>query len=386
MSEFLGMRHGEFRGRLLATASALVLAASISSLSEALAGDTDRPLLWIELGGQLEQFSGPGDPFAPPFVSSYDWHAHGMTSPVAVQTMNMSSFGEEGSISFEPGGSDWVFSVSVRYGRSNGRKHKDEKPPGPRLHGYIPKFGIDEYYTPTEFNFVDTRATRSEDHLILDFRAGKDLGLGMFGHGSTSVANAGVRIAKFHSRATALVNAQDGAFTYNYFSTPPSRHAYFPSAYVPAIRHNNFALSGKTSRSFQGIGPSLAWNASVLFIGDTERGEVTFDWGANAALLFGRQKVSGHHQTTANYHKQVQGPNVYTLLYQTEVLMRRARTVMVPNVGGMAGLSVRYSNAKISLGYRADFFLGAMDNGIDTAHRENAGFYGPFATFSIGLP
>jgi hypothetical protein len=35
--------------------------------------------------------------------------------------------------------------------------------------------------------------------------------------------------------------------------------------------------------------------------------------------------------------------------------------------------------------YRADFFFGAMDGGIDTAKKENVGFYGPFATISIGL-
>ena len=63
----------------------------------------------------------------------------------------------------------------------------------------------------------------------------------------------------------------------------------------------------------------------------------------------------------------------------------RSRTVTIPNVGGMAGVSLKFPNAKVSLGYRADFFFGAMDGGIDTAHRENVGFYGPFATMSVGI-
>jgi hypothetical protein len=58
----------------------------------------------------------------------------------------------------------------------------------------------------------------------------------------------------------------------------------------------------------------------------------------------------------------------------------------VPNVGGFAGLSFRYAAAKLSLGYRADFFFGAMDGGIDEGHSEKRDFYGPFATLSIGLP
>jgi len=39
----------------------------------------------------------------------------------------------------------------------------------------------------------------------------------------------------------------------------------------------------------------------------------------------------------------------------------------------------------VSLGYRADFFFGAMDTGIDTAKRTTTGFFGPFATVSIGI-
>jgi hypothetical protein len=65
--------------------------------------------------------------------------------------------------------------------------------------------------------------------------------------------------------------------------------------------------------------------------------------------------------------------------------MDRSRSVIVPNVGGFAGLSYRYSNAKLSLGYRADFFFGAMDGGIDTRKTYDRNFYGPFATISVGL-
>ena len=48
------------------------------------------------------------------------------------------------------------------------------------------------------------------------------------------------------------------------------------------------------------------------------------------------------------------------------------------------GLSFRYANAKM-MGYRADFFFGAMDGGIDTGKSGNIGFYGPFAAISVGL-
>lgn len=44
-----------------------------------------------------------------------------------------------------------------------------------------------------------------------------------------------------------------------------------------------------------------------------------------------------------------------------------------------------FDNAKLSLGYRGDFFFGALDSGIDTARRKTVGFYGPFATISFGF-
>jgi hypothetical protein len=69
----------------------------------------------------------------------------------------------------------------------------------------------------------------------------------------------------------------------------------------------------------------------------------------------------------------------------TPVTRTRSRTVTIPNVGGFAGLSYRFSNARISAGYRADFFFGAKDGGIDAADRENLGFHGPFASISVGL-
>ncbi len=43
------------------------------------------------------------------------------------------------------------------------------------------------------------------------------------------------------------------------------------------------------------------------------------------------------------------------------------------------------TDAKISLGYKADFFFGAIDGGIDARKNENRAFFGPYASISIGL-
>lgn len=63
----------------------------------------------------------------------------------------------------------------------------------------------------------------------------------------------------------------------------------------------------------------------------------------------------------------------------------RHKSVIVPNLGGFAGVSFKFRSAKVSLGYRGDFFFGAMDAGNDTRKIKNVGFYGPFATISVGI-
>src|SRR6185312_15982666 len=126
--------------------------------------------------------------------------------------------------------------------------------------------------------------------------------------------------------------------------------------------------------------------------GNAETSEISFDWGVNAALLFGRQKTRTYHQTTSENHYLHPGqfrtvPGSRVTVYQNPPTPdhTRSRSVTVPNVGGFAGLSFRYANARISAGYRADFFLGAVDGGIDSRRTYDRNFYGPFATVSIGL-
>ena len=57
---------------------------------------------------------------------------------------------------------------------------------------------------------------------------------------------------------------------------------------------------------------------------------------------------------------------VSTTQHSNAAAFDRTRTVIVPNLGGFAGVSYCFPDAKLSLGYRADFFFGAMDGGIDT--------------------
>ncbi len=92
----------------------------------------------------------------------------------------------------------------------------------------------------------------------------------------------------------------------------------------------------------------------------------------------------GHYQSSLAHFERPSSE--YALIYQHSGAHSGVRTVTIPNVGGFAGVSYRIENFKVNLGYRADFFFGAIDGGIDTRKSETLGFYGPFATISIGFP
>jgi len=370
MSELIHTNNNRaaIRWKLLTSVSALAI--TLSSATAAQAGDSDRPLIWVEVGGQLEGLRGKDDTYAPPFVTAHLNRSYDPISPLSREGAPNFSLGGEAALSFQPRNSDWVFSANVRFGRSNGGKGLHQQTTSSYRIKTL-KYNVKHKFTfenLTRFNDVQTKT--EEEHAILDFMAGKDVGLGIFGHGSTSVVSAGVRYAQFRTHANIV------------FKSLPDPHwgTILPTTGNPNYHHHTYLATGKFSHDFQGIGPALSWKVSTPFAGNADKGEITLDWGANAALLFGRQSVRGNHLTSARYNK---GKN-YSRIIDTTPL-DRSRRVTLPNLGGFAGLSVRYDDAKISIGYRGDFYFHAFDAGIDTRQTQTRGFFGPYASISVGL-
>lgn len=376
-----------FRWQLLTTVSTLVLLAGMAAPAEVLAheDDSDRPTVWIELGGQLERNDGTGAVFSPAFMHFTPTPPPFETgSPIDAQHAPRYSKGGEASIVFDPTGTDWVFSADIRYGRSNGNKHVVVQSNPHRskylgsAYGHQPLVG--PYAAP---QFADTTVRQSGSHIVLDFQAGKDVGLGMFGNRGTSTFSFGVRYAQFTTRADVKVRTRQNVQINNLL--PPPK-------YFPSYKFHTYYLKANNERSFHGIGPSLSWQASAPMFGNTREGEFAVDWGLNGALLFGRQKAKLHHQSTDSYNKGNKyyppSGNFGTHYKRYPAVIgnpQRSHSVIVPNVGAFAGITYRIENFKMSAGYRADFFFGATDGGIDTRQTFDRSFHGPFASFSVGL-
>jgi hypothetical protein len=366
------------RWKLLTGASALALTAHLAASGAARAEDADMPTLWIELGGQFSTLHDGVETFSPSLMADRPANFEPSQN---FEKQARHGFDEFGAISLQPEGSNWVLSAAVQYGRASTKKyHLEQTNPDFKYFQSAPRLGM-----PIAQRFAETTAKTSDQRLVVDFTAGKDVGLGLFGKDSTSVVSAGVRFAQFLSRSNiALKSDPDWHITSQYFTY---FHTYI--SYGQAF-HSHLA-SLKAERSFTGVGPSVSWKSSQRLWGDSRDASLMLDWGVNAAILFGRQKSHTHHQSTGKsfYHHGpfLTGPAVphTTAVLPATPDHTRTRNVTVPNIGAFAGLSFKYPNAKISFGYKADFFFGAVDGGIDARKTYDRSFYGPYATVSIGL-
>ena len=122
------------RWKLLTGVSALALTACVSSITPTKAADTDRPTLWIELGGQMEIVQGLTAPFTAPFMSTAparDFYKNSFFDDY--QRPARFAFGSDGKITFQPEDSPWIFSAGIRYGRSHTKRHKHYQTVGPTV-------------------------------------------------------------------------------------------------------------------------------------------------------------------------------------------------------------------------------------------------------------
>ena len=71
MSELINSKSQNIRWHLLVSASAAALLAATyaAGTAEAADNDVDRPTVWIELGGQLQELAGSPEILSPPFFA-----------------------------------------------------------------------------------------------------------------------------------------------------------------------------------------------------------------------------------------------------------------------------------------------------------------------------
>jgi hypothetical protein len=381
------------RGFLFLSVSVLSLLSGATGVAYA------SPPLWIELDVQSENMLIPGGRFALPVSSTFQ----SVLSQGLGGGLNLShGYAQAGKVSFQPENSAWSFSANVRYGRARGkfgvhRSQPIDETSFVSYHTTIPTYPFPYHKTRTlpakiGADSINADASTSESHLLLDFEAGHDVGIGLLGHENKSTIGMGVRIAQFNASLNAnnLQGNTDVHFESSQQVVPTN--AFFPSGTrtVPWFktwtrqRWDSFGGVSRSYHNFVGLGPSLYWDNSEPLWGATQDSGFSLDWGLNAALLFGKQKDKVQHQTTsilACYGQHC--PGATPARDTTAITITHSTTV--PNVGGFAGVSYRWGDFKGTAGYRADFFFGALHSDLNGEKPVTLGFTGPYASISIGI-
>jgi len=363
--------------------------------------DSDgRPQVWLQFGGNFNASMGhdnvaydPTSAYAPNFPNgggpTPSWPSTLPTPPDLEKLPNM-GFDWQGAATIQPADSDWQFKAGVRYGRSSRNKHYHKSAyAGTKTNVIaggqsIPCTFVGQYYGPEYLagcyhgsikEFVDSQNLSRETHMMLDFTLGKDVGLGSMG----GTLAAGVRIAQFTEQAKNDIGADPN---YNIYQSAFQKY------------HDTYQFTSTEKRSFRGAGPEVTWDANQVLWGLDDDVQVTFDWGINASVLFGQQKVVLHHEVSHCRHTGL-GINAGCdgvgiggedgQVHEPDEDINRSTSATVPNLGGYLGASMRYRNSKLSLGYRADTFFNAVDGGQQTKDTFTRGFYGPYLNVSLGL-
>jgi outer membrane receptor protein involved in Fe transport len=354
--------------------------------------------LTVELGGQVQRQDAPYEAMAP---ASFADVSDALNTTADIQNRDLDwGDGRSVRLTYRPDGSPWSVSAGVRYGRTNGGDHREHvdadyvspncsfgpnffAPPAPV--GYLmnafcnpasPKYNevAAGYVAPT---FSDVSARDDEDHEIVDFAVGYDVGLGSTV--SHSQVSAGLRYASFESTTRFTARALDDWDL-------PVGWKYLPST------ANESRAELNAAREFKGTGPTLSWDAAMALLGNDQTGRLQFDWSATAGVLFGDRETTVIGEDMLRTVGGVIGnvgikfplPTIGTPT-TTVINEARSESATVPVVDLSLGLSYEAGRVKVGAGYRWERYFDVLDVGYDTAEEADRTIDGPYFKIAVGF-
>ncbi len=347
--------------------------------------------LTVEIGGQVQRHDPPNETLTPGFAPAF-------TGPLAVfgqaQEDNLDwGDGRDVKLTYRPGSGPWLVSAGVRYGKTNGnpKAHGEQQTdPVCIFGGYFAFFC--SYYTPdnpkydtinkfTITEHADANITDREEHTLVDFSVGRDLGLGGFGH---STVSAGLRHAALKSTTVAVFRGiPDWDLEEGFIDS-------FYGAYVPHTRYDGAA---NATREFKGLGPTAAWDASYPILGDAQVGRLAIDWSVSGGVLIGKQKTAIAGSDKASYFLTdgfavfgARNPDGPVSVTETPVgPYSRSKSVTVPVAGASLGLTYEVDRFSVGAGYRWERYFDAIDGGFTEHKSYDRTIDGPYFNLSVGF-
>jgi outer membrane receptor protein involved in Fe transport len=346
--------------------------------------------LTVELGGQVQRHDAPNTAQHPAAADVFEGPLD-IFDAAQAQELDWGD-GRDVKVTWRPGG-DWFVSGAVRVGKTNGLANPGVQwntdpvcaMPDP---GYCADLAADpKYEIVTDISVInraDARVFDREEHLLIDFMVGKDLGLGGL---DDSGISAGIRYARLKSSTDAsLYGIPDWDVPAGFYGLGTT------------VAHTLHNIDTHARRDFSGLGPVVSWEAALPIIEMGEAGRMALDWSVSGGALFGEQEtaVSGkvkvrHYEMTArNFlttYTQIGALTNFPVL-TTEAPsagLSRTENVTVPLLGASLGLSYAAGAFSIGAGYRWERYFGAIDGGYEEHRSEDRTIDGPYFKIAVGF-
>ncbi len=345
--------------------------------------------LTVEVGGQVERSDAPYEPPAPDIAAAFS----DTLLPKDLFNRDLDT-GDSRSLklTWRPQGSPWSVSAGLRYGKTNNDtahfQAEEEGDGGCAFGGpyaylcpiYEYYYGFSPYFYST--TWADASVRSAEEHTIVDFAVGRDVGLGGV---SKSTVSAALRYGEFKSDSKGE------------FRGVPSW--YVPDGWLPFAGPAKYPATGdfyaadiREHREFKGVGPVISWDAAKSLWESDRAGHVDVDWSIGAGVLFGKQKtqVTGtqaHAQFVGDYVQfRYASPNDFDDPAVTPLgIEPRSKSVSVPVVDVSLGLSYEVQRIKLSTGYRWERYYDALDGGYSETKKYDRTIDGPYFRLSVGF-
>ena len=343
--------------------------------------------LTIELAGQVQRHDAPYEAPAPSFIDAFS----PALQPAGLFNRDLDwGDGREVKLTWRPDGGPWKVSAGGRYGRTNNditRFHAEEVGStgcffgGPFAY-YCEVFAGDPGYFRSTTNHSDASARDSEEHQVIEFSVGRDVGLGLL-DGMRSSISAGVRYARLKSKTAEWITGIPDWTIPDGFAIAPNYG--YPEGKYKTTAHI-YEATFDTDREFKGAGPVLTWDASRRLLGDEDVGRIDIDWSLTGGVLFGKQKntVSGLESVGYFEGEYYEAPADFSPL-ETPLNIHRSRSVEVPVLDLSLGLSYEIQRMKVSAGYRWERYFDVLDVGRDEHKDADRTIDGPYFKIAVGF-
>jgi len=337
----------------------------------------------VQIGGMVQRQDAPYTAVHPSFIGGF---SDTLDTIDSTQNRDLDhGDGREIRLIYRPARSPWNIAASYRFGRTNATDSALAFELGDTGCGGTLaqcQAGIALGFTGppnvfTVYNYSDVTVTNREEHNIVDFDVGRDVGMGM---SVESRVRAGLRYAELESATHVQM------FGVPNWDLPAQR-------VLTTYAHNtHYHADLSASREFEGAGPTISWDAARRLWGSDD-GHLDLDWSVTGGILFGKQKTSLEGvETSTNYAGKYQtGITAKKIIPRapTQVLTNlpadRSKSVTAPLVDLSAGLSFETGRVKVGAGYRWERYFNVLDAGYAERKQYDRTIDGPYFKIAVGF-